>query len=130
MKRYSFRNFRFVKIFGNSSPCYLNMSRLFLLIVAYFLATYWAPSESLHQPVPFVIPKYGRWVNPTVGEVWPKPQQQTFSQTFFVLRPNYFQFQVITFTNFFSFKLLLMSFFVKGCRSNMRYPRSGHSTIF
>lgn len=61
-----------------------------LLLVFFCLAMKWAPSES----VPFVIPWYGRWILPTVGQVWPKPQQQTSSETFFVLRPTMFQFQV------------------------------------
>lgn len=51
----------------------------------------WTPAES----VPFVIPWYGRWILPTVGQVWPKPQEQTSSETFFVLRPTTFQFQVL-----------------------------------
>jgi len=45
--------------------------------------------------LPFKIPDFGRWVTPTIGEVWPKPQAQSFSENFFVLRPNGFQFEVI-----------------------------------
>jgi hypothetical protein len=64
--------------------------RSVLLLVFVCMAMKWVPSKS----VPFVIPYYGRWILPTVGQVWPKPQQQTYSETFFVLRPTMFQFQV------------------------------------
>ena len=43
---------------------------------------------------PFTIPDYGRWLIPTVGDVWPKPQQQTFSSDYFILRPTLFNFKV------------------------------------
>ena len=82
---------------GIFTECKMNGCRL--LLVAGLLAIQWAfPSES----VPFVIPDYGRWIIPTVGRVWPQPQQQTSSQNFFVLRPNTFQFQVISVTAHFS----------------------------
>ncbi len=44
---------------------------------------------------PFDLPKgYGAWTRPTSGEVWPKPQLQKSFDSFMVLRPNFFQFQV------------------------------------
>ena len=69
----------------------LNMSRSAgCLIIFCCLALQFQSSWLL----PFKIPDFGRWVTPTIGEVWPKPQAQSFSENFFVLRPNGFQFEV------------------------------------
>ena len=80
-----------------------------LLLAFCCLAMQWTPSES----VPFVIPWYGRWILPTVGEVWPKPQQQTSSETFFILRPTMFQFQVLGF-GFFPYNLKVFPYSTTG----------------
>lgn len=60
------------------------------LVLLVFLAVQLHPS----LPYPFTLPDSGRWVIPTVGEVWPKPQQQTSTENIFILRPSTFQFQV------------------------------------
>jgi hypothetical protein len=52
----------------------------------------WIP---LVRATPFQIPSYGRWQVPTIGEVWPKPQQQTSRDNFFILTPSTFHFEVI-----------------------------------
>lgn len=46
------------------------------------------------RALPFRIPDFGRWIVPTLGEVWPKPQSQVSQSNFFVLRPDSFQFLV------------------------------------
>ena len=44
---------------------------------------------------PFTLPKgAGPWVHPTSGQIWPKPQFQTSSPSFLILRPSLFQFEV------------------------------------
>ena len=45
--------------------------------------------------LPFVIPKiWGPWTHPTVGQVWPHPQQVSTFSDYMVLRPHTFQFRV------------------------------------
>lgn len=58
-----------------------------VLALYYFSAQ---PSDAL----PFKIPDFGRWIFPTVGEIWPKPQYQISQPNFFVLRPDNFEFLV------------------------------------
>ena len=71
--------------------------RSFFLSVLCCLVMLWVrPSE----PFPFKIPYYGRWIIPTTGQIWPKPQQQSSSETFFVLRPTSFSFQVCSYHPF------------------------------
>ena len=67
--------------------------KVYFCLISIFLCSWWRSSESA-QPLPFVRPDFGRWVIPTVGQVWPKPQQQTYGQNVFVLRPLTFQFRV------------------------------------
>ena len=50
--------------------------------------------SSYSNALPFEIPDFGRWILPTTGEVWPKPQSQFSQPSFLVLRPESFQFLV------------------------------------
>jgi len=59
------------------------------------------PAEKL----PYVRPDFGRWIIPTIGEVWPMPQEQISSENFFALQPDTFQFKVKI--KFFFFKFVL-----------------------
>ena len=66
---------------------------LSMVILFLFLSSErWIPTV---RAIPFQIPNYGRWLVPTIGEVWPKPQQQTSRDDFFILTPSTFHFEVI-----------------------------------
>ena len=65
------------------------------LVLPLVLAAGWTVALEKNLKFPFDLPKgYGPWVHPTAGQVWPQPQMQNNSNSFMVLRPNVFQFQV------------------------------------
>jgi len=66
---------------------------LSMVVLFLFLSSErWIPTVAA---IPFQIPNYGRWQVPTIGQVWPKPQQQTSRDDFFILTPSTFHFEVI-----------------------------------
>jgi len=65
------------------------------LVLPLVLAAGWTVALEKNLKFPFDLPKgYGPWVHPTAGQVWPQPQMQNNSNSFMVLRPNVFQFQI------------------------------------
>jgi hypothetical protein len=72
------------------------MDRIKLLSL-FFILVFFQWQQQVVVARPFTIPDYGRWLVPTVGDVWPKPQQQTFSSDYFILRPTLFNFKVNTY---------------------------------
>ena len=55
----------------------------------------WSMALEKNLHFPFDLPKgSGPWIHSTVGQIWPQPQFQEPSNSFMILRPNTFQFQV------------------------------------